>query len=131
MQFGQLGLGHNDDAHSPQIVSSLSERRVHQLATGWKHTLAVTDDGKFWAWGRGVNGQLGCGNAIDVNKPQEIRISSSELAREAHPIIMYSVPPSDRYAIVPDNDMAQELEEKAHAVPQAEGEGGSKRLKTS
>lgn len=89
------------------------------LAAGWKHTLAVTEDGRFWGWGRGVNGQLGTGDASDVNEPKEIKVAFSELTEEAHPVVMYSVPPSDRYAIVPDNAMDEQID-KAHAVPDAE-----------
>ena len=44
-------------------LQGLGDERVVQLKAGWKHTLAVTDSGKFYSWGRNVNGQVGrrCG----------------------------------------------------------------------
>ncbi len=65
-QFGQLGLGTTEDCNAPQLVGgALADERVAQLACGWRHTVAVTAAGAMYAWGRGVNGQLGLGEAKD------------------------------------------------------------------
>jgi alpha-tubulin suppressor-like RCC1 family protein len=67
LQFGQLGNGSTADANSPQLVGGgLAGEKVAQLACGWRHTVAVTESGRFFAWGRGVNGQLGTGGSADV-----------------------------------------------------------------
>lgn len=41
--------------HNPP--QALAGERVVLLESGWKHTLAVTASGKFYSWGRNVNGQ--------------------------------------------------------------------------
>jgi hypothetical protein len=63
-KFGQCGVGHNDDVVQPSTVEALAGRRVVQLKSGWKHTLAVTEDGRFFSWGRNVNGQVSGGGAV-------------------------------------------------------------------
>ena len=66
-QFGQLGIGTTEDALSPTLLAAgLTGESVAQLACGWRHTVAVTSGGRFFAWGRGVNGQLGIGSIVDM-----------------------------------------------------------------
>lgn len=57
-KFGQCGVGSTEDVVTPQQVQGLDGERVVQLKSGWKHTLAVTDSGKLYSWGRNVNGQV-------------------------------------------------------------------------
>ncbi|KAG7675049.1 hypothetical protein KSW81_002553 [Nannochloris sp. 'desiccata'] len=108
-QFGQLGLGHNKDTYSPEQVVALAGEEVRELAAGWKHTI-VTTGAKTWAWGRGANAQLGNGEAKDVNLPvllpeltKGAALSVEALTKASHPVVAYSIPPGDRYAVVPDN----------------------------
>ncbi len=124
-KFGQLGLGHNDDVCAPQTVEVLAGESVSALAAGWKHTV-VTTGVKTWAWGRGVNAQLGTGEAKDVNLPVPLpeltagaALSVEALTRAAHPVVAYSIPAADRYAVVPDDG---EAEADPHAVPDADGQ---------
>jgi alpha-tubulin suppressor-like RCC1 family protein len=35
---------------------------------GWRHTIAMTDRGNVYSWGRGTSGQLGHGDAVDRYK---------------------------------------------------------------
>ena len=42
-----------------------SEAVVAQVACGWRHTVAVTAEGRVYSWGRGVDGQLGLGEECD------------------------------------------------------------------
>ena len=105
-KFGQLGLGHNEDVNLPTVVSMPGGDGVRLVTSGWRHTLAVTTSGKFFSWGRGVNGQLGVGEAVDQNVPTEIKelrgdASTEELKSAAHPIRMATIPAADRYALVP------------------------------
>ncbi len=60
-QFGQLGLGDIEDRNVPTPIPELSGVRTRLLACGWRHTLAVTQTGQVYVWGRGTNGQLGHG----------------------------------------------------------------------
>jgi hypothetical protein len=40
--------------------------KVVLLASGWRHTVVVSDSGRVFTWGRGVNGQLGHGDELDL-----------------------------------------------------------------
>ena len=123
-KFGQLGLGHNDDVCSPCRVQLQGDDRVCLLSSGWRHSVVVGRSGNFYAWGRGVNGQLGIGSTNDVNVPTEVRemsadkISIQDLTKQSHPVVMYSIPASDRYALVPDNMPEPTSTQAAHAVPE-------------
>ncbi|CEP00073.1 Regulator of chromosome condensation (RCC1) repeat [Plasmodiophora brassicae] len=68
------GLGHGDlkSAESPKRVEALDGQRVVQVACGKYHTLARTDDGKVYAWGRGEYGRLGLNSNRDRTSPQLI-----------------------------------------------------------
>lgn len=59
VQFGQLGIGSNMDSSRPVQVLGFGESPVALLSCGWRHTIAATEAGKVYSWGRGVNGQLG------------------------------------------------------------------------
>ena len=155
---------------------ALAGQRVVLLESGWKHSLAVTDSGRFYSWGRNVNGQvpagpgaarstawanpercqracctpctargahtlpaphrpappqLGHGGTQDCNSPAEVpalsrgSIDIAALTQAAQPVVMYSVAPSDRYAVVPDSapgdsDAAAEVPASGGAaVPEA------------
>lgn len=121
-KFGQLGLGHNEDVCTPTPVVHLEGEPIKHVAAGWKHTL-VTTGTRTYAFGRGVNAQLGFGEARDVNVPVLVpelcadSMSIASLMSSAHPVVAYSIPPGDRYAVVPDNG----VEGAPHAVPDAEG----------
>ncbi len=51
---------------------------VSQLALGWRHVLAATEDGALFSWGGGASGQLGLGAQSDANRPMRVE----SLARE-------------------------------------------------
>ena len=44
------------------MVKDFYGKRVVQIAAGWNHSLALTDDGIVWACGYGMHGQLGLGD---------------------------------------------------------------------
>lgn len=132
-KFGQLGLGHNVDTCKPVEVKMPHGDKLKEFSSGWRHTLAVSKSGNFYAWGRGVNGQLGTGGMVDLNVPTEIKdlsadkMSIQNLMKQSHPVVMYSIPPSDRYALVPDN---AEGNVASHAVPEVPEVSHSKRART-
>lgn len=77
-EYGQLGLGSNnpDKYPTPQLVSSLSN--VIKVAVGEKHSLALSSDGKVFAWGHKGDGALCFGYNTNPNytaSPTEINIS--------------------------------------------------------
>ena len=56
--FGRLG---RDDAGGSGDVPGMVMGGVRAVSPGWDHTLALTEDGTLWAWGRNDYGQLGNG----------------------------------------------------------------------
>lgn len=55
----ELGRGDKIGGWRPQVVPSLQDVRIIQVASGGYHTLALTDEGKVLSWGHGGHGQLG------------------------------------------------------------------------
>ena len=45
-------------APPPPPVQALAGQKVAVIESGWKHSLAVTEAGGFYSWGRNVNGQV-------------------------------------------------------------------------
>ena len=39
------------------------------VATGWHHSMALSEDGRVWMWGDNTYGQLGMGNYDDLLIP--------------------------------------------------------------
>ncbi|EEY57867.1 RCC1 and BTB domain-containing protein, putative [Phytophthora infestans T30-4] len=70
--YGQLGLGHKLHMARPTPVESLSRMRITQVACGCYHTLALSDDGKVFPFGRNNHGQLGLETSMDCLSPQLI-----------------------------------------------------------
>ena len=70
--FGRLGHGDCNDVFIPQTISSLSGCNIVKIACGDTHTLAVTDCGDLYAFGRNQNGQLGLGTTHDAIVPQHV-----------------------------------------------------------
>jgi alpha-tubulin suppressor-like RCC1 family protein len=58
---GELGDGTTQSKSHPVLVTGLVGQ-VKSVATTYAHALAATTDGKTWAWGHGLDGQLGNGS---------------------------------------------------------------------
>ncbi len=67
--YGQLGLGHNQDVHSPQKIN-LSH--VIHISCGLGHSMFVCKNGDMYASGNNNHGQLGLGNYDNYNIPQKV-----------------------------------------------------------
>jgi hypothetical protein len=49
---GRTGLGHTDDATTPQpVVGALADARVVRIAAGMHHSCALAEDGRVFAFG--------------------------------------------------------------------------------
>jgi alpha-tubulin suppressor-like RCC1 family protein len=68
-QFGQLG--NDTTAHTSVPVSALlpAGTSVTQVTGGYGFSLALTSDGRIWAWGDNSSGQLGIGSFDDSLVP--------------------------------------------------------------
>ena len=72
--FGQLGTGSNDDTPTPERLScaALVGAGIVGCAAGGNFTQLVSDDGRVFAVGLNVCGQLGTGDMTSVNTPTAI-----------------------------------------------------------
>lgn len=60
-EYGRLGTGNMFDCLTPNEIEAfaLSDERIVQCAAGTNHSLALTDAGALYSWGRNETGQLG------------------------------------------------------------------------
>ena len=61
-----MGHGGSKDSTHPKIIKALSDKRCVQIATGEGHSLALTEHGYLYSWGRGFEGQLGLSETIEI-----------------------------------------------------------------
>ncbi|CAI2296996.1 unnamed protein product [Caenorhabditis sp. 36 PRJEB53466] len=63
---GQLGRGKRDDKPSSSIypVSLTSGCAIVQIDAGRAHSVALSDDGRVFAWGSNEHGQLGLAGSV-------------------------------------------------------------------
>lgn len=71
--FGSLGLGGTIFAAAPRPINKLAHQKIVSVACGIHHTLALSDIGDVYSWGRGFEGQLGLlPNVESSSTPQYI-----------------------------------------------------------
>ena len=76
--FGRLGLGFEPDAQPPSAVDgALRGETVSRAACGSAHTLALTADGRVYAFGYNGRRALGLGDAVDRLVPTRVCAVSS------------------------------------------------------
>ena len=68
---GMLGLGtdHPIPENDPQLVTSLTRRKVIEFAAGRSHVLALSKSGQLYSCGSNEFGQLGASNYIQSSLP--------------------------------------------------------------
>lgn len=74
--YGQLGLGQTLESATPKQVNLPGSGAVQSVSTIADHTCAIRG-GKLYCWGKNDYGQLGLGNFINRNTPQEVRLPGS------------------------------------------------------
>lgn len=65
---GQLGIGTTADKNVPTPVSGLSGIKAISGGLGY-HSMALTENGTVWTWGKNDNGELGNGTTVQQNSP--------------------------------------------------------------
>ncbi len=80
VSFGVNGHGQTgqplDEPFTPSPKSftiGSAARNVIAVAAGFDHSLALSRDGKVWAWGGNASGQLGDGTVKDTYKPVQVK----------------------------------------------------------
>lgn len=82
--YGQLGVGINVTSGTyplPRWVDGdglIAGRRVFNVAVGYAHVLALTDDMRLYAWGANESGQLGNGTTNISGTPVPVSLSLPE-----------------------------------------------------
>ena len=56
------------------VTGDIAGSDVVQLAAGFSHTIALTDEGRMYSWGQGEGGQLGNCQVL-ATLPQRVRVS--------------------------------------------------------
>ena len=51
-RYGQLGINNNEPSTEPQQILKLSAFYIVQIAAGGSHSLAVTNSGALFSWGK-------------------------------------------------------------------------------
>ncbi|MCL2082641.1 MAG: hypothetical protein FWH04_05335 [Oscillospiraceae bacterium] len=73
---GQLGIGTTGGIKTTPVPvptpANFGDDGWEEVAIGRSHTLAVTSDGKLYAWGRNTEGQLGLGHTNPVTSPAQV-----------------------------------------------------------
>jgi hypothetical protein len=81
---GRLGLGHEKTVFQPTLVTGINDC-ISYVATGYDHTLAVTNRGGLWSWGSNANHVLGYEfvKAKVQKSPREILIKNAYIVGAA------------------------------------------------
>jgi alpha-tubulin suppressor-like RCC1 family protein len=77
-EFGQIGnerRGRNECQSIPIKVSDFNDEKVIQISCGFHHSIALTENGHVFSWGRNNFGQLCLNNTFEANKPSIASIS--------------------------------------------------------
>lgn len=69
-QYGQLGTGDIISRSKPVLVTKLNNTGIKKISCGTSHTLALTLDGRVYAWGRNNFRQVSADPSIDQSSPR-------------------------------------------------------------
>jgi len=66
-EFGRLGLGGSSDVREFTLLEWIEDENVVSLVSGHAFSMALTDEGRLWVWGRNDQGQLGQGGTMSLD----------------------------------------------------------------
>jgi len=69
---GQLGLGNTTTEDLPQQVTYPASTGWTAVSAGSSYTCATRDDTTLWCWGNNLEGELGIGNTVNQDLPQQV-----------------------------------------------------------
>lgn len=69
---GRLGLGHEKDVFSPTKTPEFTSLRLIAISAGWRHSVALAENGSVFTWGSGLQGQLGHSDNASKQVPTEL-----------------------------------------------------------
>ncbi|KAI0496120.1 hypothetical protein KFK09_022427 [Dendrobium nobile] len=77
-KYGQLGHGDFEDHLIPHKLEALKDCTISQISGGWRHTMALTSDGRLYGWGWNKFGQLGVGDNVDHCSPVQVKFPQDQ-----------------------------------------------------
>ncbi|KAK1419253.1 hypothetical protein QVD17_28417 [Tagetes erecta] len=77
-KYGQLGHGDFKDHLIPHKLQALHGHLISQISGGWRHTMALTSEGKLYGWGWNKFGQVGVGDNKDHCFPMEVKFPDEQ-----------------------------------------------------
>ena len=57
-----MGIGHRENTCTPTLIRTLVGEKIQAVDGGEHHTIALTEEGKVYCWGRNDEGQGGLGD---------------------------------------------------------------------
>ncbi|XP_077231669.1 ultraviolet-B receptor UVR8-like isoform X2 [Tasmannia lanceolata] len=78
-KYGQLGHGDFEDHLVPHQLEALKSKSVSQISGGWRHTMALTTEGKLYGWGWNKFGQVGVGDNVDHCSPVQVKFPHEQI----------------------------------------------------
>ncbi|XP_076440668.1 serine/threonine-protein kinase Nek8-like [Babylonia areolata] len=76
-QFGQLGYEKESQDRRPALVKVLSSHKLSTVACGDTFTMAVSDAGEIFSWGKSARGRLGRADE-DPGTPKKVAITGED-----------------------------------------------------
>lgn len=71
--YGQVGIDSAKGIVSgPQRVEGLPQ--IKEISAGFRHSLALDENGNLWVWGNNIAGQLGTGDRSDLRRPTPVEL---------------------------------------------------------
>ncbi|CAM8947795.1 unnamed protein product [Rhodiola kirilowii] len=89
-KYGQLGHGDFEDHLVPHKLEALSEYFITEISGGWRHTMALTSDGKLFGWGWNKFGQVGVGDNVDHCSPVQLKFPNEQACIHCKKVIQIS-----------------------------------------
>ena len=82
-QDGKLGDGNSGNVNVPVAVKTegtpMKGKTISQISSGYVHNLALSMDGKIYAWGNNSDGQLGDGTINNRNVPVAVKTTGTDM----------------------------------------------------
>ena len=72
----RVATGLAQDYFSAQPIAIPQKKKITYVSCGSSHTVALSEDGRLYAWGCNFNGQLGLGDTVDRSEPEFVSIFS-------------------------------------------------------
>ncbi|KAL8159156.1 hypothetical protein V2J09_000693 [Rumex salicifolius] len=72
--FGQLGISYDNSYIMEPVEVPGFNKEIKQIAAGYNHSCAITEDGELYVWGRNSSGQLGLGKKAPKVVPRPTKV---------------------------------------------------------